>query len=86
MILSNFRVKSPITKIKENNIFEYITYRSNILLLVYFVFDFQNKKKTTFKWCLNCFETIFRQIDMLYPQKYYSLSFYLLLIFKLLII
>jgi len=53
-----------------------MTCRFYILLL----FDFQNeeKKLSTFKLCLNCFETIyFRQIDIMsFPQKFYSLSFF----------
>ena len=40
MFLSNPRVKSPITKKINNNIFEGKTYRFYILLL----FDFQNKQ------------------------------------------
>jgi len=41
MFLSYLRVKSPITKKIENNIFERITYQFFIL----FLFDFQNKQK-----------------------------------------
>ena len=44
MFLSNLRVKSLITKIINNNIFEGMTYRFYILLLFDFVFDFQNKQ------------------------------------------
>jgi len=73
MFFSNFRVKSPITKNIENNILEGITYRFYILLLFDIVFDFQNKQKNVVN--LNCFETIFREIDMSLPQKYNSLSF-----------
>jgi len=45
MFLSNLRVKSPITKKIENNVFEGITYRYHILVLFNFVFYFQNKQK-----------------------------------------
>jgi len=40
--LSNLRVKSPITKKMDNNIFEGMTYRFYILLLFDFVFDIKN--------------------------------------------
>jgi len=46
MRLSNLRVKSPaITKKIENNIFQRMTYRFYILLLIDFVFDSRNKQK-----------------------------------------
>jgi len=41
--LTNLGLKSP--KIREDNIFEGMTYECYILLLFDFVFDFQNKKK-----------------------------------------
>jgi len=65
------------TKKIENNILEGMTYRFYILLSFDFIFDFNNKQKKCygFKLCLICFETIFRQINMSFPQKYYSPSF-----------
>jgi len=41
----NLRVKSPITKNMENNIFEGMTYRYYILVLFEFVLYFQNKRQ-----------------------------------------
>jgi len=43
--MNSFRVKSPITNIIGDNIFEGMTYMFNILLLFDFVLDFQNKNK-----------------------------------------
>lgn len=42
-----------------------------ILLLFHFVFEFKNKNNfCQFKCCLICFESIFKQFDMLYlPSK-----------------
>jgi len=45
MFLSNFGVKSLITKEIANNMFERMTYRFYILFLFDFVLDFQNKQK-----------------------------------------
>jgi len=69
-ILYNFRVKSPITKIIEDNIFECMAYQFYILLLFGFEFDFQNKKKNcSLKLSLNCFEIIIRKKLIYVPLK-----------------
>jgi len=45
MFLSNLRVKFPIIKKIENNIFEGMTNRFYILILFDFVLKFKNKQK-----------------------------------------
>ena len=76
MILSNLRVKTPITKKIENNIVEGMTsiyqnmdskqFKHRLNLQHYFVyFESQMQSQITIKY----------KIDMSYPQKHYYLSF-----------
>jgi hypothetical protein len=49
---------------------------TSVLYCIIIWFDIRfSKKKRKFSIMFKLFETIFRQIDMSYPQKYYFLSF-----------
>lgn len=67
--MSNLGVKSPITNIIENNIFEGFY----ILLLLDLVLLSKKKKPCLAKLYLNCFEIIFRQFDVI-PSKWLLFS------------